>query len=200
MTTDITLYEHLPTRSSRCRWALLEAGLEFTSIEGASLMHSEELMKVHPLGKLPAIVIDGKPLFESAAICAAVADMVPEKKLIAESGTWARAQHEQWICFGISEMEAHLWSSFRNTVILPEDKRVPAIVEQNAEAFKSSAEVLDDALGGSEYLVGNQFSVTDIVLGHIVNWGRRQGLIESFSNLQRYVDRLLERPHCTLSR
>ena len=200
MSVDITLYEHLPTRSSRCRWTLLEAGLEFESIEGASLMHSEELMKIHPLGKLPAIVIDGKPLFESAAICAALADMVPEKNLIAAPGTWARAQHEQWICFGVSEMEAHLWSSFRNTVVLPEGRRVPDILEQNAEAFKISAAVLEDALGKSEYLVDDQFSVTDIVLGHIINWGRRQGLTESFSNLQQYVDRLLERPHSTLPR
>ena len=105
MSVDITLYEHLPTRSLRCRWTLLEVGLEFESIEGASLMNSEQLMKIHPLGKLPAIVIDGKPLFESAAICAAITDRVPEKKLIA--ATWARAQHDQWICFGLTEMEAH---------------------------------------------------------------------------------------------
>ena len=175
MTTDITLYEHFPTCSSRCRWTLLEAGLEFKSTEGAGLMHSEELTKIQPLGKLPAIVIDGKPLFESAAICTVLADLVPEKKLLAASGTWARAQHEQWISFGLTELEAHLWSSFRNTVVLPEDDRVHDIVAQNSAAFQTAAAVLDDALGRSEYLVDDQFSVTDIVLGHIVNWGRRQG-------------------------
>ena len=73
---DIKLYESGPSRSARVRWVLQEAELEFQSIDrGIALYGSEELRSVHPLGKLPAAVIDGRPLFESAAI----ADLVPEK-------------------------------------------------------------------------------------------------------------------------
>ncbi len=81
----ITLYELGPTRSARVRWALLEAGLPFDS-KGNSpdIIGSEELLELHPLGKLPAVQIDGQPLFESAAIVAAIADLAPEKKLIAQ--------------------------------------------------------------------------------------------------------------------
>lgn len=74
---DIRLFELGPTRSARVRWALLEAGLEFESIGNeVSIIGSDELRAVHPLGKLPAILIDDQPLFESGAILTAIADLV----------------------------------------------------------------------------------------------------------------------------
>ncbi len=200
MTTEIILYEFGPTRSARCRWTLLEAGLDFESIEDQSLIHSDRLKEVHPLGKLPAAVIDGRPLFESSAICTCFADLVPERNLIAPAGTWERALHDQWTSFGMTELEAHVWSTARNTFVLPEEERLPDIIGQNAVAFGQAGAVLDNALKDSDYLVGNRFSVTDIILGYTVNWGNRLGLIESFPNLQRYLDRLFERPHCTMTR
>ena len=111
MTTDIQLFELAPTRSSRARWALLEAELPFTSLgNDVSIIGSDVLREVHPLGKLPAIRIDGRPLFESAAIVAAIADLVPEKHLIAKPGTWSRCLHDQWVSFALSEMEAFVQS------------------------------------------------------------------------------------------
>ena len=84
----IELYELGPTRSARCRWTLLEAGLPFESRGNEpEILGSGELTRLQPLGKLPAVVIDGKPLFESAAIATAIADLVPELELVAPSGT-----------------------------------------------------------------------------------------------------------------
>ena len=65
----IKLFEFEPTRSSKCRWALMEAELDYESIGNSpEIIGSDDLLKVHTLGKLPAAVIDGKPLFESSAI------------------------------------------------------------------------------------------------------------------------------------
>ncbi|HYE42429.1 MAG TPA: glutathione S-transferase N-terminal domain-containing protein, partial [Caulobacteraceae bacterium] len=66
---SITLYELQPTRSARARWTLLELGLPFESIEGREVFDMPELAEIHPLSKLPALRDDGRPLFESAAIC-----------------------------------------------------------------------------------------------------------------------------------
>ena len=103
----ITLYELAPTRSARCRWTLLEAGLEFESVGGTpEIIGSEALCAVHPLGKLTAAVIDGRPLYESAAISTVIADLVPERSLIARPGTWSRALHDQWVSFALTKMES----------------------------------------------------------------------------------------------
>ena len=114
---QITLYEHAPTRSARCRWTLLEAGLAYESVGNASeFIGSAGLRAVHPLGKLPVAIIDGRLLFESAAIATAIADLSPERGLIAKPGSWSRALHDQWVSFALTEMEPWLWSSEINSV------------------------------------------------------------------------------------
>ena len=166
------------------------------------IVGSEELRKVHPLGKLPAAVIDGRPLFESAAIATAIADLVPEKGLIAKPGTWSRYLHYQWVSFALTEMEAFVQSSEINSVdfVLPKSQHVPEIIGQNSMLFKKSAAALDTVLGKTSYLVDDRFSVTDIIVGYTVNWGFGDGLLGECPNLMAYLARLFERGHCTLRR
>lgn len=196
---DIILYEYAPSRSARCRWTLLETGLEFTSVdEGPSLVGSDRLKPFHPLKKVPAAEIDGRPLFESAAICTAIADLVPEQGLVGPSGSWARALHDQWVSFTLSEMECWIWNTDMNTRVLPEEKRISAHIRQNGALFRRGARVMDQVLGEQDYLVENRFTITDIIASFAVQWGRSQGLIDDFSHLQAYLARLSQRRHSTL--
>ena len=198
MALDITLYEYGPSRSKQARWTLQELGLEFKSIEGLEILHSDELNQINPMGKVPAVVIDGKPLFEAAAICTHLADLVPEKGLIAPSGSRERALHLQWVSFALTELEAYLWSNARTTFVLPEEQRITALFDPNNKAFMHAAQVLDKALENADYLVGDKFSVTDILVGFTVNWGNLADLLEHTPHLQKYLVRLKERPDCTL--
>jgi len=200
---SIKLFELGPTRSARCRWTLLEAGLEYESIGNRpDIIGSEELRKVHPLGKLPAAIIDGRPLFESAAISTAIADLVPEKDLVAKPGTWSRALHDQWVCFALTEMEPWVSSTELNSLdfVLPKDQQVPAIIQQNSMMFRRSAAALEEVLGRTSYLVEGRFTVTDIIVGYTINFGHEQGLVSEFPNLMAYLKRLYQREHCTLVR
>ncbi len=195
---SITLYEFPPTRSARARWTLLELEQPFESISDRNLIGSQELKAVHPQAKLPAIKDNGRPLYESAAICTWLADSHPEKGLISPSGTWARALHDQWVAFTLSELEAYLWSTARNTFVYPEGKKITAMFEQNNEETRRALQVFDDHLSREDYLVDNKFSVTDIFSGFAINWARREGHLDGFENVKCYNERLLERPHCTL--
>lgn len=200
---DIKLFELAPTRSARARWALQEAGLPFESVGNTvEVFDSQELSRIHPLGKLPAALIDGKPLFESAAIVTAIADLVPHKNLIAKPGTWSRNLHYQWVSFALTELEPFLQSSEINSTnfILPESEHVPAIIPQNTKIFQRAAAVLDTALAKSDYLIDNRFSATDIIVGYTVSWGQEFHLIDGLRNLDAYLERLLAREHCTLKR
>ncbi len=200
---SIKLFELGPTRSARCRWTLLEAGLEYESIGNRpDIIGSEELREVHPLGKLPAAIIDGRPLFESAAISTAIADLVPEKDLVAKPGTWSRALHDQWVCFALTEMEPWVSSTELNSLdfVLPKDQHVPAIIQQNSMMFRRSAAALEEVLGTTAYLVEGRFTVTDIIVGYTINFGHEQGLVSEFPNLMAYLKRLYQREHCTLVR
>lgn len=196
MKPDITLYEYGPSRSKQVRWTLMELGLEFKSVEGLEILHTEELIKVNPMGKVPAVIIDGECLFETAAICTHLADMFPEKGLVAPSGTRDRALHMQWVSFDLSELEAYLWSNARNIFVLPKEERITALFEQNNLTFKHAAEILEKELADRDYLVANRFSVTDILVGNTVNWANAYGLLDGIPGLQAYRERLKARPHC----
>jgi glutathione S-transferase len=200
---SIKLFELGPTRSARVRWTLLEAGLAYESVgNSVEIFGSDELRSIHPLGKLPAAIIDGKPLFESAAIVTAIADLLPEKGLIARPGTWSRNLHYQWVCFSLTEMEPYVHSTEINTMdfVLPETQHVPAIIEQNSIMYKRAASVLDTVFEQTDYLIENRFSATDIIVGYTISWGQEQGLLSGFPNLLAYLERLLGREHCTLKR
>ena len=198
---EITLYEVEGTRARRVKWALLEAELEFNCVSrDGDFFRSDELKKLHPLGKVPVVTIDGQTIFESAAIVTAIGDLVPEKNLIAKVGSKGRMLHDQWSFFALTEMEAWLWSSALNSFLLPEDQRIDEIKPQNEMFFKNGAKAMDTALGGAEYLVENRFTFTDIIAGFTVNWGRRSGYLDEFSNLNAYLERLWAREHCTLSK
>ena len=198
MKPEIILYEYASSRSKQVRWALLECGLEFEAIGGLEILHSEELKKVNPMGKVPAVLINGEPLFEAAAICTYLADLVPEKGLISPSGSRERALHMQWVSFTLTELEAYLWSNARNTFVLPKEQRITALFEQNRAAFVHAAKVLDKVFDDTDYLINNRFSVTDILVGFTLGWGKGAGMLEQAPNLQKYLDRLKARPHCTL--
>jgi glutathione S-transferase len=194
----IVLYELQPTRSARVRWTLLELGIPFESIEGRGreIFAMPELAQIHPMSKLPALRDSGRPLFESAAICTWLADSHPQAGLIAPSGTWARALHDQWTAFTLAEVEANLWHTARNLFIYSEEERVPAVYEQNAREAKRGLAVFDGVLKGKTWLVEDRFSVTDIFVGYAVVWARVQGMTADLPNITAYAERILARPLC----
>ncbi len=197
---EVTLFGTGTNRSARCQWTLQEAGIDYAAIDRRDMTSLEEMRRYHPLAKIPAAVIDRRPLFESTAICTHIADRAPDAKLIAAPGTFARAEHDQWVAFCLSEMEAWLWNTAVNQYVLPEEKRITASFEQNVKMFKRSAAVPEAHLAQRDYLVEDRFTVTDIIVGWCLNWARRLGHLDEFPALRSYVQRLLARPLCALAR
>jgi len=196
---SITLYEFTPTRSKRVKWALQELGIPYESVNDAKQIGSDALRKVHPQAKLPAITDTDRPLFESSAICNWLADSHPGKGLLAPSGTWERALHDQWCGFIMTELEAHLWTMARNSFIYPEDQRSKeAVAQVRMEALKTMA-TLNDHLGGHDYFVGDAFSVADIFCGFATNWAESVQLAEEAPHVKAYNARIKARPQCALN-
>ena len=197
---EVILFGAGTNRTARCKWTLQEAGIAYAEVDRREMAGVEEMQRYHPLAKIPAAVIDGQTLFESAAICTYIADRTPNTNLVAAPGTFARAEHDQWVSFCLTEMEAWLWNTAVNQYVLPQQARITAGFEQNVKMFKRSAAVPEAHLARNDYLVENRFTVTDIIVGWCLNWARRLGHLEEFPALRRYVERLLARPLCALAR
>ena len=131
-----------------------------------------------------------------AAICAWLADSHPEKGLIARPGSWERALHDQWVSFCLAELEAHLWSTARNSFLYPEEKRLPAVFEQNEAEGRRSLKVLDAHLATTAFLVGGRFTVADIIVGFTTGWAQQVGWTSGLDAVPAYNDRLRAMPKC----
>lgn len=191
------LYFAPMTRATRPHWILEELGVPYET-ETLDLMKGEHklpsYMKVHPLGRVPALEDNGFTMFESAAIVMQLADKYPEKGLAPAVGTNERAEYYQWIVAAMTEAEPPLVTILMHTRFLPEAERSPAAIEEASKRFKGVATVIEERLKGREYIVGNKFTAADVVVGGVTNFANMLGQLGDHPGLQAYLKRLLERP------
>jgi glutathione S-transferase len=191
------LYYNPQSRAARVRWMLEELGAphELVHMDFTKGDHKKpEYLKIHPMGSLPAIEDNGFPMFESAAIVMHLADKHPEKKLAPAPGTNERGEYYQWILFAMIEMEQPVVTVLQHTRFLPEAERSPATVEKATQRFKVVAAAVDARMKGREYIVGNTFTAADLVVGGVLAFAGRFGLLADFPALQDYVGRVMARP------
>jgi glutathione S-transferase len=194
----LTLYHSAQSRSVRPRWLLEELGVPYEIVRlnlQAGDARKPEYLKINPNGAVPALVDDGVKLFESAAICEYLADKFPEKRLAPALGTPARGYYYQWIHFGMSTLEPPLITIFLHTVMKPEAERIPQLVAPAREQLRGSLAVLDQALAGRTFVVGDELTSADVVVGSTLAWAQMIGLLDaSTPATAAYMGRLMGRP------
>lgn len=191
------LYYAPRTRATRPRWLLEEVGApyELVRLDMSKGEHkAPAYLKIHPHGSVPALVDGDFVLFESAAICAYLADKFPEWNLAPAVGTQARGHYYQWMFYSMATLEPPLLEVFLNTVMLPEPQRSAAAAENGKKRFADIAAVLTPALAGKQFILGEQFTAADVMIGSMLGWGKALGLLNEHAELQAYVKRLTQRP------
>jgi glutathione S-transferase len=194
---SILLYYVPQTRAVRVRWMLEEMNHPYELIRLDPRKDENdrpEYRALQPLGHVPVVVAGDKAIYESAAIVAWLADRHPEKKLAPPVDAPERGHYYQWLFFGMATVEPPLQQIFNHTRSFPEEKRVPAIVDQAKERFREVAAVVEKEMSSKPYILGDAFSAADVVLGGCINWGRAQKMLDGFPALRDYSTRLIERP------
>jgi glutathione S-transferase len=197
----IKVYGVPPTRVLRALWLLNELGIEFELVPTEPLSEetrSPEFRALNPTGKLPVLVDGDMVLTESAAIQLYLAETHPESGLIPEDVA-DRAQMYRWIFFLVTEIEQPLWRIARNTVVYPEERRVPADIENATRDCKEMLAVLEKHMQGREYLVGDRLSVADLNAAYTLDWARAADLLGESPLLRAYVERMYARPTAPLT-
>ncbi len=193
----ITLYHAPQSRSVRPRWLLEELGTDFkiVPIDMSKQEHkSEAHLRIHPHGQVPALTDGDLTLIESAAICMYLADKFPAAKLAPALGTPERGRYYQWMVYCIATLEPPVLQVFMNTVMLPEAERSAAQEAAGRAQFAEVAKVIAAGLGDRPYLLGNEFSAADVMIGSTLAWASFMGLLDGQPVLASYVERLTQRP------
>jgi glutathione S-transferase len=190
------LYHSQFTRSGRAKWMLEEVGASF-EVEKISFQKGEhkkpEYLMIHPHGSVPALVDGDLRLFESSAIVMHLADKFPEKKLAPPLGSNDRAHYYRWMVYVPATVDPALEAITFHTRLLPEDKRVAAIADEGKRKWEAIARVLEETVGGRQYVVGSSFTAADVVLASALGWANFLGMLADHPKLKAYHDPLMDR-------
>ena len=194
----LTLYHAAQSRSIRPRWVLEELGVPYrvVRIDLAAQDHKKpEYLRVNPNGTVPTLVDDDVAIFESAAICQYLADKFPDKHLAPPLGSPERGLYYQWNHYAMAALEQPIIVIFQHTVNLPEAERIPRVAASARQALAPVLDVLERTLAGREFILGEQLTVADVMVGSTLWWGQMMSLLgEARSNTGAYVQRLGARP------
>jgi len=154
----------------------------FTRADALTAEHRER----HPLGRVPVLEVDGRFIFESAALCLHLADAHPDAALIPPPGSYERACVYQWALFAMTEIEPGLVGYLH-----AEDSERKAAAR---ERFRAGASVLEQVLDGHDFLIEDRFSVADVIAGSVAGDGGPSGLLDGLPNVGAWDQRLRARP------
>jgi len=177
-------------RPLRIIWMLEEIGepYELTVIDREESKAAEHLAR-HPLGRVPVLEDDEGLIFESAAMCLQIGDQHPESGLMPPLGTHERGLVYQWAVFAPAEIEPPLFEAWSQA-----DKDAERAAA-GRKRFDTAAEVVLAALDGRDYLVGDRFTVADVMIGTALLFTTRAGFAEELpQGLKDYNARLSSRP------
>lgn len=154
------------TRTLRVLWCLEELGQTYESIP--AYPHTDEIKAVNPSGKVPALIDGDDVILDSAAICQYLADK--HEALTFPTGTVQRAHMQSWINFANDDIESPLWVFWKHTMVRPEGQRVEAIKPVCKQEFGRAMKAFEARLGDNKYVMGDVFTVPDIIITHCANW------------------------------
>jgi glutathione S-transferase len=192
----ITLYHSPFTRSHLVRFALEEAALphEIVLLDASKGEHkSPDYLRVNPLGQLPALRDGEVTICESAAICLHLGDKVGAP-LAPAVGSAQRATYNHWVVFSVATQLIALAKIAMNTKFLPEAARSAAVAEDGRRHWGEVAPVLSQAVAGRRYLLGDTFSMADVMVGGSLWRAGLIGVLEPHPELLAYYRRVSDRP------
>lgn len=183
------VYHSPGTRSTRVLWTLEELDIPYdlTTLTVDQRRGAEHRQR-HPLGRVPVVDLDdGQTMFESAGICLQLADAHPDADLVPQVGTADRPLLDQWLFFAMTELEPAVIAWRRAN-------RDGADETEPARRLRETAAALDAAVIGQPWLLGESFTILDIVIAKIWQPMLGTAIDGEFDDLSSYTQRALRRP------
>jgi len=188
---ELTLYHAAPSRSSIVRWMLEEIGEPY-EIKLLRLSEGDQqkpdYLAINPMGKVPALKHGDVVITEAAAICTYLADAFPKAGLSVPIGDPRRGIYLKWLFFGPGCLEP--------AVI---DRAAPRKEEPRRAMlgygdFETVMNVLAKAVEKGPWLMGEQFTAADVVIGSNIRWGTIFKLLPERKEFLDYSARIAARP------
>ncbi|MGB5077414.1 MAG: glutathione S-transferase family protein [Sphingorhabdus sp.] len=188
--SKVDFYTNPMSRGQIARWALHEAEVDYVQhlLTYGDTMKNSQYLLINPMGKVPAIVHEGKAITECAAICAYLAEAFPESGL--KPSQDELADYYRWLFFAAGPVESAVTNHAAG--FDPSADREMMFGYGN---YDRVIDVLDAHFGDRAFVCGSRFTAADVYVGSQIIWGTQFGTMPQRDNFAAYVERLIARPH-----
>ena len=185
----IVAYHHPFTRASNVVWMLeeLETPYELRWVDIMAGAHkAPEMLALNPMGKLPILVDGSEVVTESAAIAMYLADRHGYGRLAPRVDDPKRGTYLRWTFFAPSVMEPGMMAKAAGWPVKES--------QAGWGSFDAMVRAMESAVARGPYLLGEQFSMADVVFGGTLRYMIAFKMIEPRPLFSSYVERLGARP------
>ncbi len=188
---NLTLYTNPASRGRTVEWLLQELGVAYdpVTVEFGPSMKTPEYLAVNPMGKVPALTLGETVVTETAAICAYLADLYPEKNLAPQVTDPRRGTYLRWMFFAAGPLDSCI--SFEKIGVPLERAQRGFLGFGSKELVLNSIET---ALAKHSHIAGEDFTAADVCISSQLLFAIDMGLFSQRPVLARYLERLSERP------
>jgi len=184
------------SRSQRILWLLEELGLEHRiekySRDPKTNLAPPELLAIHPLGKSPVMQDGDLILPESGAIIEYLLERYGDGRLAPRPDTPERVRYLYWMHFAEGTMMLHLVSRLYLTRV---GEAAKAMQERVEVMIKKELDLVENELGRSAHLAGEDFSAADIQMAFPLEFAAYARLMgEQHGKVRAYLARMQARP------
>ena len=194
---SITFYYAPMSTASVTQLVLEELGVAVEKIKldiAKGETKTPEYKKLNPNAKVPCLVHDGTPIWESAALTMYLGETFGvDKKLYPAPGP-RRGEAMMWVTWTNVTLGEAVYRVSRNTSWAPEEQRNAKAAEQGVKDVQDLLKILDGALAGKAYLLGD-YTVVDTHVHAFTDWLRHMKTdFSSFPNIAAWSERCGARP------
>ena len=180
-------------------WALEELGVPYEKVKidlQARDQDKPAFLALNPNAKVPLVVHDGTPIFESVAIILHLGETFGEKKGLFPAPGLKRAEAFKWLVWtNVSLGEALSRFQHNSSERIPKERHNAKAAEVAKADVEKHLGILDAALAGKTWLVGESFSLIDV---HVGGWAAYVGMVgfdtKRWPNLTAWLGRCTSRP------
>jgi GST-like protein len=198
---SITFYYSPQSNATRIHWSLEELGVPYEKVKidlRAGDQKKPEFLALNPNGKVPTIVLEGTPMFESLAIQIALGERYGVTK-----GLWpalGSAEHLQaltWLVWGQVSLGTALIRYLQNTSDwIPKELHHAGQADLAIKEVHSYLGMLNARLTDREYLTGSSFTLVDLDLTAVLGWGLAVSKVDTaaYPKVVEWIGRATQRP------
>ena len=187
---DYTFFTNPMSRGQIARWALHETNAQYEQVLVDFSTKPAALLEANPMGKVPTLIhnADGgaRVVTECAAICAYLAEMHPEANLHPRDEEMA--DYFRWLFFTAGPVESAIVT--RSLGFEPEPENEGTV---GWGSFNRTMSTLESWLKTHTFVCGDRFTMADVYVGSMVDWGLNFGTVPPKEAFVAYAQRMQER-------